>query len=116
MPGSMIRRDCLINQGGLKMIRRENFNERNRVVRRDKVTYEGDKYFVSTVDLGINHQLGSGPPLWYETMIFAMDENDNIDWIEMYCNRYTTREEAKEGHKKVMDAFKNNKIEIHEHE
>jgi len=95
---------------------REDFDEENRIVRQDKVTFKSDKYFVSTVDLGINHQFGDGPPLWYETMIFAMDKNDNIDWGEMYCSRYTTREEAKKGHEKVMDAFENNQIKINEHE
>ena len=95
---------------------REDFNEKEKIVKRDKVTFKSDKYFVSTVDLGVNHQFGAGPPLWYETMIFKMDEEDNIDWTEMYCNRYTTKEEAKEGHEKVMDAFKNNQVKIYEHE
>ena len=95
---------------------REDFNKKERIVKQGKVTYKGDKYFVSTVDLGINHQFGGGPPLWYETMIFEMDEDDNIDWSEMYCNRYTTREEAKDGHKEVMDAFKNDNLNIYEHE
>ena len=95
---------------------REDFNEEDRIIQQDKVTFKSDKYFVSTVELAVNHQFGAGPPLWCETMIFKMDEEDNIDWSEMYCNRYTTRGEAKNGHKKVMDAFKNDNLSIYEHE
>lgn len=49
-----------------------------------------DKIMVSTVFLAINHSWGSGPDLWFETMIFGMPEE--------FCNRYTTWEEAEAGH------------------
>lgn len=66
-----------------------------------------DKYIISTVDLGLNHQFIEGlPPLYYETMIFNSDDkNDNP--FEYYQERYTTEEEAKEGHKKAIEYVKN---------
>ena len=49
---------------------------------------------VSTVFLGLDYNfLGSGPPILYETMIFA----DGLDCDE-YQDRYATRIEAETGH------------------
>lgn len=49
---------------------------------------------VSTVFLGLDHNWGSGPPLLFETMIFG-GQYDQEQW------RYSTWEEAEEGHKKA---------------
>lgn len=62
---------------------------------------EAGKYIVSTVDLGIDHSFGIGKPLYYETMIFRKD-GDKIDFSELYCDRYSTEEEAREGHKRAI--------------
>ncbi len=56
-----------------------------------------DEFHVSTVWLGIDHNHFGGRPLLFETMIFKGDSGNDI-----YCNRYTTWEKAKEGHKKAM--------------
>lgn len=63
---------------------------------------EVNGYLVSTVDLGINHNFGEGKPLYYETMIFKKD-GKNIDYSDLYCERYSTEEEAKIGHKKAIE-------------
>ncbi len=53
---------------------------------------------ISTVWLlGINHQFGDGPPLYYETMVFRGDEMEDLD-----MERYTTREEAYAGHDRMV--------------
>ena len=58
---------------------------------------------VSTVFLGIHHGLGHifdtvcGPPIVFETMIF---QEDNMD--ELYMKRYSTLNEAVEGHKTAL--------------
>lgn len=54
------------------------------------------RYRVSTVWLGIDHSFGSGPPLIFETMVFRNTYND------VYCNRYSTEQEAIEGHAHVV--------------
>ena len=54
---------------------------------------------ISTVWLGINHQFGHGPPLIFETMIFGGDLNES-------CWRYSTEEEAREGHEKAVELVK----------
>lgn len=64
------------------------FETADRIVHQQQV---GD-YFVSTVFLGLDHSFGSGPPLLFETMVF--DEQRN----EMYCERYSTWEQAVAGH------------------
>jgi hypothetical protein len=50
---------------------------------------------VSTVFLGLDHSFGKGPPLLFETMIFGGEHNE-------YQERYSTWEEAEEGHKRAV--------------
>jgi hypothetical protein len=54
---------------------------------------------VSTVFLGLDHQFASGPPLIYETMVFGGPLDQNQD-------RYSTREEAEQGHQKMVELVK----------
>lgn len=58
---------------------------------------------VSTVCLGSDHSFGGGEPLWFETMIFG-GEYDEYMW------RYSTLEQAKAGHARVVDAVKNDTV------
>ena len=53
---------------------------------------------VSTVWLGIDHNYFGGRPLLFETMVFS----DNKNYQERYCDRYSTWDEAIEGHKKAI--------------
>jgi hypothetical protein len=57
-------------------------------------------YVVSTVFIGIDHSFGGGPPLWFETMIFSLKTGE----ARFFSNqtRYTTWEEAVEGHRMVV--------------
>lgn len=80
---------------------REDYDPENRIVKQEYVTYKGKEYFISTVDLGMDHSFGLGEPLYYETMIFLKDS-----WTDLYCDRYTTREEALAGHNHVIESFK----------
>lgn len=51
---------------------------------------------VSTIFLGMDHSMGDGPPLLFETMIFGGEH-------DQYQRRYTTYEEAQEGHRKAVE-------------
>ena len=55
---------------------------------------------VSTVFLGMDHGWGQGPPVLFETMVFARrpgtDTPDTMD--DLACERYTTWAEAEAGH------------------
>lgn len=86
---------------------RSDFNENNRIVRQENIVIDGDPYFVSTVDLGIDHSFGDSRPLYYETMVFPNDS-----WDECYCKRYETREEAAEGHEKLIQDIREGKYII----
>lgn len=66
---------------------------------------EVEGYLVSTVDLGLDHSFGDGPPLYYETMIFAKDDDD-IDYSGEYQERYVTEAEARKGHEKAIKYVK----------
>ena len=60
--------------------------------------------FVSTVFLPVDHNTRpSGKPLVFETMVF---EDENIG-IEIYCERYSTYQEALEGHERAIEWVKN---------
>lgn len=76
------------------------------------------EYCVSTVFLGIDHSFEIGPPLLFETMIFMKDnayvkgeKNIFLDYQE----RYSTWNEAKEGHKRacehVLQECEKNKVQ-----
>ena len=54
-------------------------------------------HHVSTVWLGLDHNYYGGPPLIFETMVFHGYSCDDI-----YMDRYTTWEQAVEGHKKAI--------------
>ncbi len=50
---------------------------------------------ISTVFLGLDHSYGDGPPLWFETMTFGGEHDNEQD-------RYTTLEEAMRGHDRMV--------------
>ena len=57
---------------------------------------------VSTVFLGIDHQIGDGPPLIFETMVFGNGEDQG--WME----RCSTWDEAEAMHKRGCAWVKSN--------
>lgn len=68
----------------------------NRRLKEDRV----GPLWVSTIFLGIDHNFtGNGPPVLWETMIFGDDDG----WSEHYCDRYSSREAAYEGHRKAVE-------------
>ena len=66
-------------------------NDHRRTVKRDEI---GD-ILVSTVFLGLDHAWDSDTPVLWETMIFGGEHNQ-------YQDRYTSYEDALEGHKKAL--------------
>lgn len=81
---------------------RKDFDWKNRFDLKTEI----DNYLISTVDLGIDHSFGVGKPLYYETMIFEKN-GDKVDFSGIYQKRYSTEEEAREGHKKAIEYVKN---------
>ena len=67
-----------------------------------KTMYLGS-LLVSTVWLGLDHSFGIGKkPLIFETMVFAFSFGGEVD-----VERYSSREDAIEGHKKFIEKYKN---------
>lgn len=85
-----------IREWKTKLGYREDFDFLNRWELKTK--FKG--YVVSTVDLGLDHSFGIGAPLYYETMIFGDDR------FEGYQVRYSTKKEAKKGHKETIKYVK----------
>ena len=63
----------------------------------------GNNVTVSTVFLGLNHNWGDGEPLLYETMVFGGKLHDETE-------RYTTVEQAREGHERMVQRVKDSEI------
>jgi hypothetical protein len=74
---------------------------RNRRVASDTVGH----LWVSTVFLSIDHQFGMGPPVLWETMIF----NNRTGESDLYCERYTSREEAERRHVEIVGLLREGK-------
>ena len=69
-----------------------------KIIRQD--TLPNGKW-VSTVWLGLDHQFGEGAPLIFETMV----SQEKGGRQEEDTERYSTLEEAREGHKKMVDKW-----------
>ena len=69
-------------------------------------------FVVSTVFLAIDHSHGFGPkPLWFETMVFRADSNEEmIATLDYEQARYTTWQEASEGHKRICELVRRGEI------
>jgi len=78
------------------------FNTRNRCIIKTKIKDS----VISTVFLGINHNFGPGDPLLFETMVFGGPLNEEM-------NRYTTWEEAEEGHTEMVKAVVQRLVNMH---
>jgi hypothetical protein len=59
-------------------------------------------YWVSTVWLGIDHAFGGGPPLIFETMVFATSDAVRGLGPDLECQRYSTEAEALQGHEDTV--------------
>lgn len=81
---------CDIGTYNAQMLRLKKSNRRHVAV--DEIK----GYLISTVWLGVNSFLRALRPLVFETMVF----DNNLD--EVYIARYSTWEEAEEGHKKAV--------------
>ena len=64
-----------------------------------RLVVDGVPVTVSTVHLVFDHQYSDGPPLIFQTMVFGIAD-DNPQW------RYSTEEEAKLGHQKVVELLR----------
>lgn len=63
--------------------------------------------FVSTVFLGVDHgflSYGDRPPVLWETMVFGGPEEEDEGRL---MERYTTAEDAAEGHKRMVEHVRN---------
>lgn len=54
--------------------------------------------FLSTVWLGLDHNFGTGPIKIFETMLFESKKQ----MMELECWRYSTEQEAIEGHNRLL--------------
>ena len=78
---------------------------------KDVVTFAGKEYLVSTVQLTdtvVNFDrllFGMSDIQRYETMIFVYNNGD-LDYIDLYCERYDTKEEAIKGHNEIRKGRK----------
>lgn len=68
---------------------------------KNDIVIDGQKYLLSTVDLGVPCDGGS-----YETMLFAC-EGDEVNYTDLYCERYDVREDAEKRHVELVQLLNN---------
>ena len=65
------------------------------------------QHWVSTVFLTHDHNFrDEGPPVVFETMIFARKEDGELDMCGEYTDRCSTHDEAEQMHKRVCDELR----------
>ena len=63
----------------------------------------GSPAWVSTVFLGLDHGYSSGQPILFESMAFAVpDEQDADSMTECICERYCSWADAEAGHARMV--------------
>lgn len=72
----------------------------------DETTLE-DGTWISTVWIGLDHSFGMGEPLIFETMVFPSKEGP---LSELAMDRYATEEEARRGHRRMVEAYRRGDI------
>jgi hypothetical protein len=65
------------------------------------------KHWISTVWLGLDHNYDGGKPLIFETMVFLKNKNGKTIKSDLDMDRYSTLEEAKDGHIKMVNKWTN---------
>lgn len=80
----------------------EMFESSERIVEQTMV----NRYWISTVFLGLNHNWDDdGPPLWFETMVFE-ELSSGKTKSDRFCRRYTTWAEAEAGHAAMVEIIR----------
>jgi hypothetical protein len=77
------------------------FETMDRRVALDDVVCGDGSVRISTVFLGLDHNWDGGPPLIFETMCFGGPPP-----VDQWQTRYSTEEQARAGHQKVVDALR----------
>ncbi len=67
--------------------------------RKDFIDKDGGRFFISTVLLPGDLAWESTP---YETMVFPVDPDGTIVFMELFCDRYESREDAEVGHERTL--------------
>lgn len=71
-----------------------------------KQQYIGD-YLISTVWLGINHNIYPGAAVIFETMVFFHgDATKEPSWEDLEMNRYSHEQDAIDGHEELVKLYK----------
>lgn len=81
----------------------------NRLPLKTYVMIGQQKYRISTVQLPVP-QISLCGTYPYETMIFRVRHNGELDYDEVYCSRYPTAERAISGHIHLLDMAKHGNL------
>ena len=79
---------------------REDFDPNNRIIKQDYFELGDRRYFMSTIDLGIDHSFFSDKPIYWETMIFDHTNGENFG--DLYQERYSSLEDAIANHERIL--------------
>lgn len=82
--------------------------DKSRIVKQEIVTDKNaNRFLVSTVFLGLDHNFGKGEPLIFETMVFKLIGENNHRDSSVDEDRYATWQQAEDGHKLIAAKWEN---------
>lgn len=79
---------------------------------KDRFFVDGKKYLLSTVKLPIYDEFDRLTNLLFriepfETMLFEIEENGGVNWLNLYCERYDSAKEAEKRHNELVEKARN---------
>lgn len=79
---------------------------------KDRFFVDGKEYLLSTVELPMYDEFDRLTNLLFriepfETMLFEIEENGGVNWLNLYCERYHWAEDAEARHKELVEKARN---------
>lgn len=79
---------------------------------KDRFFIDGKKYLLSTVELPVYDEFDRLTNLLFriepfETMLFEIEENGGVNWLDLYCERYDSAVEAEKRHSELVKKARN---------
>ena len=72
------------------------------------IVVDGKKYLLSTVSFDwVDEAIRDFMGYSYETMLFLYKDNNEVNYRDLYCERYDIKEDAVQHHHELVERLKN---------
>lgn len=82
------------------------------LILKDRFAIDGKEYLLSTVELPMYDEFDRLTNLLFriepfETMLFEIEENGGVNWLDLYYEQYYRKEDAEARHKELVKKARN---------